>query len=276
VRIVVTGAGGGLGRAFLEVVPSHHDVVPLAHVDLDIGDHASVMQKVPSLRPDVVMNLAAFTKVDANEADPARAFRDNAQGSHSLALAARDSGAILLHVSTDYVFDGEKGSPYDETDRPNPLSVYGRSKLAAERFVRHTLPEHFIVRTGFVYGGGSDHLTSQIARLREGEEAFGVADRIGSLTYVRDLAARLVPLVLTHRFGTYHLAGPTPTSWFEALERCKELGDLAGTITAQRAADLELPAPRPRDSSMVSVFVENLSLPPFPSLDQSLTDLLGR
>jgi dTDP-4-dehydrorhamnose reductase len=276
VRIVVTGAGGGLGRAFLEVVPSHHDVVPLTHGDLDIGDHASVMQTVATLRPDVVMNLAAFTKVDANETDPSRAFRDNAQGPHSLALAARDGGAILLHVSTDYVFDGEKGSPYDETDRPNPLSVYGRSKLAAERFVRHTSPEHFIVRTGFVYGSGNDHLTSQIAKLRDGQEAFGIADRTGSLTYVRDLAARLVPLVLTHRFGTYHLAGPTPASWFQALERCKELGELPGTVTAQRAAELELPAPRPRDSSMVSVFVENLSLPPFPSLDESLTDLVGR
>ena len=275
-RIVVTGAGGGLGRAFFDVVPEHHDVVALTHGDLDIGDHAAVMQTVPSLAPDVVLNLAAFTKVDANETDPARAFRDNAQGPHSLALAARACDAILLHVSTDYVFDGEKGAPYDETDRPNPLSVYGRSKLAAERFVRHALAEHFIVRTGFVYGGVDDHLTSQIVTLRAGQEAVGVADRIGTLTYVRDLAARLVPLVLTHRFGTYHLAGPTPTSWFEALNRCKELGDLPGAVTPQLAADLALPAPRPRDSSLVSVFVENLSLPAFPSLDESLRDLLGR
>ena len=275
-RIVVTGAGGGLGRAFLDVVPEHHDVVTLTHGDLDIGDHGAVMQTVPTLAPDLVVNLAAFTKVDANETDPARAFRDNAQGPHSLALAARASDAILLHVSTDYVFDGEKGAPYDETDRPNPLSVYGRSKLAAERFARDALPEHFIVRTGFVYGGGDDHVTSQIAKLRAGQEAFGIADRTGTLTYVRDLAAQLVPLVLTHRFGTYHLAGPTPTSWFEALNRCKELGELPGAVTPQRAADLALPAPRPRDSSLVSVFVENLSLPPFPNLDESLLDLLGR
>jgi dTDP-4-dehydrorhamnose reductase len=276
VKIVVTGAGGGLGRAFLDVVPKHHDVVALTHGDLDIGDHDAVMRTVPLIAPEVVMNLAAFTKVDANEKDPARAFRDNAQGPHSLALAARACRAILLHVSTDYVFDGEKGAPYDETDRPNPLSVYGRTKLAAERFVRHTLSEHFVVRTGFVFGGGDDHLTSQITRLRAGQEAFGIADRTGTLTHVRDLAARLVPLVLTHRFGTYHLAGPTPTSWFEALKRCKELGELPGVVTPQRAADLALPAPRPRDSSLVSVFVENLSLPPFPSLDESFTDVLGR
>jgi dTDP-4-dehydrorhamnose reductase len=276
VRIVVTGAGGGLGRAFLDVAPTHHDVVGLTHSELDIGDHDAVMRTVPPLGPDVVMNLAAFTKVDANETDPARAYSDNAQGPHSLALAARVSDAILLHVSTDYVFDGQKGAAYDETDRPNPLSVYGRSKLAAERFVRQTLPEHFIVRTGFVYGGGNDHVTSQIAKLREGEEAAGIADRTGTPTSVRDLAARLIPLVLTHRFGTYHLAGPTATSWFDVLERCKELGRLPGTVTAQRAADLGLAAPRPRDSSLSSVFVENLSLPAFPSLDESLTELLGR
>jgi dTDP-4-dehydrorhamnose reductase len=272
----VTGAGGGLGRAFLDVAPTHHDVVGLTHSELDIGDHDAVMRTVPPLGPDVVMNLAAFTKVDVNETDPARAYRDNAQGPHSLALAARVSDAILLHVSTDYVFDGEKGAAYDETDRPNPLSVYGRSKLAAERFVRQTLPEHFIVRTGFVYGGGNDHVTSQIAKLREGEEAAGISDRTGTPTSVRDLAARLIPLVLTHRFGTYHLAGPTATSWFDVLERCKELAGLPGTVTAQRAAELGLAAPRPRDSSLSSVFVENLSLPAFPSLDESLTELLGR
>jgi dTDP-4-dehydrorhamnose reductase len=107
-RIVLTGAGGGLARAFLGVVPSHHDVVALAHADLDIGDHHAVMALVPALEPHLIVNCAAFTAVDANEGDVARAFRDNAQGPQSLALAARMSGATLLQVSTDYVFDGEK------------------------------------------------------------------------------------------------------------------------------------------------------------------------
>ena len=165
-RIVLTGAAGGLGRAFLACVPSHHDVVPLTRADLDVGDHDAVMQTIPPLSPDLVLNAAAFTAVDANESDAGRAFRDNAQGPHSLALAARACGAMLLHVSTDYVFDGTKSGPYDETDEPRPLSTYGRAKLAGERLVTQSMREAFVVRTGYVFGAGEDYLSQQLQRLR--------------------------------------------------------------------------------------------------------------
>ena len=273
-KVLVTGAGGGLGRAFLAHLPSHHQVVALTHTELDVGDHAAVRATVPLLAPDVVVNLAAFTAVDANESDPERAFRDNALGPQNLALAARECGAVLMHVSTDYVFDGTKGVPYDETDTPAPLSVYGRSKLAGERFVRDLLPASFVVRVGHVYGGGSDYLTKAARRLMNGEPAGGLTDRIGSPTYVGHLAERLLPLVLTGRFGTYHLAGLQPSSWFEVLTRLRELGGFAGEVQPQRAQDLALPAPRPVDCSLSSVFIGELGLAPMPSLDHGLSEFL--
>jgi dTDP-4-dehydrorhamnose reductase len=274
VRIAVTGAGGGLGRALLAAAPSHHDVVALDRAALDIGDHPAVQRVIAEVAPDLVVNCAAFTAVDANETDRARAFRDNAQGPHSLALAAHACGATLVHISTDYVFDGRKGAAYDETDVPAPLSTYGRAKLAGEDLVRSALRAHFIVRTGYVFGGGGDHLSRQLAKLRAGQPAAALADRVGSPTYVHHLAAQLIPLALTQRFGTYHLAGPESSTWFDLLSRLRTLGAFDATVEAQHAADLDLPAARPVSSALTSVFVENLSLPGFPPLETALEEMV--
>jgi dTDP-4-dehydrorhamnose reductase len=274
-RLVVTGAGGDLGRAFLAHVPAHHDVHAFDRDALDVGDHDAVRQVVEPLRADAILNFAAFTRVDQNETDQARAFRDNALGPQHLALAARVSGAVLLHVSTDYVFDGEKGAPYNETDEPAPLSVYGRAKLAGERFVRQIAPEAFVVRVGHVYGGGNDYLSRTVRRLAAGEMVGGLADRRGSPTFVGHLAERILPLVLTRRYGLYHLGGPQPASWFEVLTRVQELTGWAGAVEPQRAADLGLPAPRPVNSALTSVYTAHLAVDPMPSLEEGLKDFLA-
>jgi dTDP-4-dehydrorhamnose reductase len=268
-RIVVTGAGGGLARAFLARAPAHHDLVTFDHGALDIGDHAAVMQVVPPLRPDAILNLAAFTKVDDNESDAARAVLANAIGPQNLGFAARGCGAALLHVSTDYVFDGTKGRPYDELDVPNPLSVYGRTKLAGERHVRHVTPEHIIVRIGHVFGGGPDFLTGAVPRLRAGGPVGAIDDRRGTPTYVGDIADRLLPMLLTHRWGTYHLAGQRSCSWFDVLTRVKELEGLSAEITTQRTSEIST-APRPKDASLTSVYLDSLGVEPMPPLDESL------
>ncbi len=274
-RLVVTGAGGGLARTFLAQLPAHHSVSAFTHAELDIGDHDAVMRSVPPLEPHLIVNLAAFTAVDANESDPGRAWRDNAHGPQSLALAARVTDAWLLHVSTDYVFDGTKGAAYDEFDDPRPLSVYGRTKLAGERLVREAWWRHVIVRTGQVFGGGADYASTAIERLRAGETVGGLADRFGTPTPVRELAARLLPLVLAGRPGTYHVAGPERACWFDVLTRAKAIGGLSGEVERQASSDLVLPAPRPTDASLTSVRLPALGLEPMPSLDEALRAFLG-
>jgi dTDP-4-dehydrorhamnose reductase len=216
------------------------------------------------------VNLAAFTNVDANESDPIRAARDNAAGPQNLALAARACGAAMLQISTDYVFDGSKPTPYDEIDRPAPLSVYGRAKLAGEEHVRTLVGEHLIVRVGHVFGGGADYLSSAVRALRAGESVGGIRDRVGTPTFVGDVAERLLPLLLSRRWGTYHLAGPDVRSWFEVLVRATEIGRLPGEVLPQRAAELGFLAPRPVNAALTSVYLGGVGIDPMPSLDDAL------
>jgi dTDP-4-dehydrorhamnose reductase len=272
VIVAVTGAGGGVGRAFLSRLPPEHDRHELTHDLLDIGDHREVIETLRDIKPEAIVNCAAMTEVDECERSPAAAYRANTIGPHNLALAAKQLGAVLLHISTDYVFDGIKPTPYDELDATNPLSVYGRSKLGGERLVRAVLPEHFIVRTGYLFGSGTDYPTAAVKRLRAGETAGGLVDRIGTPTYVVHLAERLLPLLATERFGTYHLAGSEPASWHEVLSRVRSMAGLPGEVAVQHAADLNLPAPRPTNSALTSVLIHDIGLDPMPPLDAALED----
>ena len=167
-RIVVTGAGGDLGRAVLARMPGHHEVFAFDRDALDVGDHDAVRQVVEPLRTDAILNLAAFTRVDENETDQPRAFRDNALGPQHLALAARATGAVLLHVSTDYVFDGEKGSPTTRRMSPPPL-VGVPAKLAASGSCARSPPSRSWCGSATSTAGGNDYLSRTVRRLAAGK-----------------------------------------------------------------------------------------------------------
>jgi dTDP-4-dehydrorhamnose reductase len=245
-KILVTGGNGMLGRALLDCLAPDHDVVTRDVDDMDIRDWSAVSSQILDLRPQVVIHAAAMTQVDDCETKRDDAFAVNALGSRNVAVACWKIDCPVLYVSTDYVFDGTKGEPYDEFDRPAPLSVYGQSKLAGEQWVRQHQPEHWIVRAAWSFGpGGSNFVRTIVEKGREQSRLEVVDDQVGSPTYTVDLASRLADLIETLPFGTYHLTNSGQASWYdlaaEALGAAGVETDL-GRIDTGRAGR---PAPRP-------------------------------
>ena len=274
-RIALTGAGGGLGRAFLASVPAGHEVHGFARAELDVRDHDEVVRTLVPLEPDVILHLAAMTSVDGCQAEPGRASETNVLGSFNVAAAARRSGARFVALSTDYVFDGEKSAPYDERDRPNPLSVYGWTKLAGERAAEAVAPDLLVVRTAWVFGSGTDFLSRAVRGLRAGDEVGGIVDQVGSPTHVNHLAERLLPLVESDVRGIVHLAGPEATTWHDVLVRAKVAGGLGGEVLEQKADEVGRPAPRPANSALTSVVLSGTRVPPMPPLDEAIERVLS-
>ncbi len=262
-KILVTGAGGQLGRS-LPAALLAHDVTALARVELDIADLARVRAAVAAHAPAVVVNAAAWNRVDDAESERDQAFRANALGPRNLALAAAECGAALLHVSTDYVFDGELGRPYDEFDRPEPRSVYGASKLAGENLVRETNPRHWIVRTAWVFHEeGQNFLRTMLRLAASAAELRVVNDQIGSPTYAPHLATGIARLIDSGAFGTYHIAGAGQASWHELTCALLARRGIDKKVVPVSTAEFPRPAPRPRFSALVSHMDPRIELPPW-------------
>jgi dTDP-4-dehydrorhamnose reductase len=217
VKLLVTGAAGMLGRdVLLAAGNAGHDVVGYGRAELDVTNPETVARRFDLERPDVVINCAAWTDVDGAETAEEQAFAINGKGAGTVAAAAAEIEARVLHVSTDYVFDGAKGAPYVESDQPAPLSAYGRTKLAGEEAVAAANKRHFIVRSAGLYGLGGRNFVDTMLRLAERQnEVTVVRDQVGSPTYTWHLAYGIVRLIEGLEYGIHHMAAAGQCSWYE-------------------------------------------------------------
>lgn len=281
-RTVVTGAAGQLGRQVLDSWRDE-DVTGLTRDELDVTDEGAVLATITELSPEVIVNCAAWTAVDACEEDPERAHRVNALAPWWLARAARVVGARLVHVSTDYVFGGEAPTGpgaeqrgWTEFDRIDPRSVYGRSKAAGEQLVRSTLPEHHIVRTAWVCGAHGGNFVRTMLRLADGGGPVRVVDdQFGSPTFTADLAVALRELAGSDRYGTWHRTNSGRASWYELAAATFELAGRDVDLGPQPSSALDRPAPRPPWSVLDDTHATTAGLRPMPSWREGLRDMLA-
>jgi len=255
--VLVTGAEGQLGRELQRSAPSACRVTGLARRDLDIADPEAVSHRLNALRPAVVINAAAYTAVDRAEAEPHAAHRANAEGPGCLATACRDAGARLIHLSTDFVFDGESAHPYKPEAPTAPLGEYGRSKLAGEQAVLAALPEAVILRTGWVYSVfGGNFVKTMLRLMAERDELTVVADQVGTPTWAAGLAGAIWRVVERPGLsGIYHWSDAGVCSWYDfAVAICEEacaLGLLARPVKVRPIPTCDYPTPARRPAFSV-------------------------
>jgi dTDP-4-dehydrorhamnose reductase len=246
-KILVTGANGQLGQELVHL-PARPDIeiAGFGRGELDVTEPEQCRNVIGSYKPEVVIHCAAYTKVDQAESEPDEAYRVNADGTRNAALAAEQIGAKFVYISTDYVFDGKANAPYRENDRPDPQSVYGKSKLAGEQLVQSLSSRYFIVRTSWVYGKYGSNFVKTMLRLAEERDRLKVVnDQVGSPTYTLDLAQFLLELVKTDHYGIFHVSNTGACSWYEFAKAIFEERGLHVQVEPCATAEFPRPAPRP-------------------------------
>jgi dTDP-4-dehydrorhamnose reductase len=276
VKILITGAGGMVGRALVAHASAQGDEV-FAHerATLDITQAEAVREVFARERPEAVVNCAAWTDVDGCELNPERAVLINAEAVEILAAESRLAGALFVTISTDYVFDGRKEGFYTQRDDPAPESAYGIAKLQGERRAQRASARTVVVRTGWIFGaGGRNFLATAVERARRGEHLKAISDAYGTPTYAPHLAARLRELAARDLPGTYHVVnGGEGTSFLEfAREAARAAGVEDAEIESVSMDSLSRPAPRPRNSRLRCLLSEAINLAPLPDWREALGD----
>jgi dTDP-4-dehydrorhamnose reductase len=253
-KIVVTGAEGMLGQEVVAAADAvHHEIAALTIDDLDITDRAAVLERFERELPALVINCAAWTDVDGAEDHESEAFAVNADGAGNVAAAAASVGARVIHISTDYVFDGSKREPYVESDPTGAINAYGRSKLAGEEQVVAGNPRHLIVRTSWLYGPhGKNFVETMLEIAAKQSEVLVVADQFGCPTHARELAKAIVDLADFEVLGVMHVCGSEVTNWYDFAREIFRQAQVEVKVLSGTTAMFGSPAPRPVNSAMVS------------------------
>jgi len=267
-KIALIGADGQLGTDLMKVLPPS-GLTPLLYPEFDVTRPEVVDSVLSGLRPEVVINTSAFNRVDDCEADPWPAFLVNALAVHGLARTCRELGAVLVHFSTDYVFDGARDKPYTEEDPPRPLSAYGLSKLAGEYFLGKAWPRHFLIRTCGLYGvagsreKGTNFVESMIALEQKGVALRVVSDQRITPTATAELAPRVWELIQTGRFGLYHMTNEGECTWFEFAQAIFQMLGRPARLEPVSSDSFGAAARRPRYSVLENKNCKALGLTPF-------------
>jgi len=248
-KVAVTGAEGMLGRAIQKVF-ADTEIIAFSHADLDVTNLDAAVMSMRNTQPDFLIHTAAFTDVDACESAPEKAYLVNGIGARNMAIACEEIRCPIFHISSDYVFDGTKDTPYDEWDRTNPINRYGLSKLMAEQFISSLTNRYYIIRTSWLYGSHGKNFVETILRLlAEKDELRVVNDQFGSPTFTEDLAATIKQLI-GKGYGIYHATNSGVCTWHEFAVKIADLIRINKPIIAVTSDEFKRPARRPTQSGL--------------------------
>lgn len=274
-RILVLGSNGQLGSEILRVM-QEHDLITATHAQIEISQSARMVEFASRVRPEAIINAAGYTDVDGCESSRERAFLVNAIGARNVAIASHKAGAELIHISTDYVFDGNKDGPYIECDLPRPLNIYGWSKLLGEKMAMEQNPNTFILRTAWLYGCvGRNFPKSILALAQEKEEICVVNDQLGTPCYAGDVARQIKHLMDTKSYGLYHCTSQGRCTWYDYARETIRLAGLQVRIVPVASSAYPRPARRPANSVLDNLMLRAQGLDVMPEWKDSLARQIG-
>lgn len=252
-----------LGQDLMAVLSPNHTTIGLSTKDFDITNLDATIAALDRLRPDLLIHSAANTNVDGCELNPDAAYHVNGVGTRNVAVACARLQAAMVYVSTDYVFNGQKGEPYVEWDTPGPLSVYGRSKWLGEQFTAGQLTRYYIVRSSWLYGKHGKNFVNTILRaVRSGRSPLRVVhDQVGSPTYTHDLARKIAELITKERYGIYHITNSEHCSWYDFAQRIVAEAGLSIELQPIKSHEYPTPTPRPANSVLRNYMLELERMP---------------